>query len=246
MGVPDECAPDFMQHVAAEPLLELEGVFTHFSCADEADLTPSLEQLRRFTDVLERARERSITPRSIHVANSAALLAGKDLLEALPSVTAVRPGLMLYGVSPAPQQPAQLRPVMCLRSRVVRVQELTSGETVGYGRTFSAPADRPGGRTRIATLPLGYADGIACSGAHRAQVWISGRRCPIAGRVSMDYTGIDVGNAEIAVGDEAVIFGNAQTEEWGVSVEEAAEWAGTIPYELLVRVGSRVPRRVVD
>jgi len=246
MGVPDHAALELLGQIDGESLLELEGVFTHFSRADEVDLAPSFEQLRRFQDELGRAGERGITPASIHVANSAALIAGKDLIEALPGATAVRPGLMLYGVRPAPQRAAELRPVMCLRSRVVRVHELSKGERVGYGGTFAAAGDGPGGRTRIATLPLGYADGIACSNAGRGYVWIQGERRPIAGRVSMDYLGVDVGEAEVEVGDEAVIFGNAGAETSGISVEEAAEWAGTIPYELLVRVGSRVPRRFID
>ena len=112
--------------------------------------------------------------------------------------------------------------------------------------TAPAPGDGPRDRSRIATLPLGYADGIACSGGNRAQVWIAGERRPIAGRVSMDYIGVDVSGADVAVGDEAVIFGNAGLQEAGISVEEAAEWSGTIPYELLVRVGNRIPRRMLD
>jgi alanine racemase len=246
MGVAPESAVDFMVRVAATPELDLSGVFTHFSRADEVDLKPCFEQLSSFRRTLNRAREQGVTPASIHVANSAGLLAGKPILDALPEVTAVRPGLMLYGVRPAPHfAEVRLRAVMCLQTSVVRLQDLPAGQAVGYGATFKAKH-----RTRIATLPLGYADGVPCSTAGRGRVWLAGERYPIVGRVSMDYITIDLGSSDAAdrvqCGDRAVIFGNAVQDEAGISIEEAAAWAETIAYEPLVRVGQRVPRTVVD
>jgi alanine racemase len=242
MGVPREQAAAFLAQVAVAPELDLDGAFTHFSRADDEDLEPCLEQLSIFRGVLARASEQGAVPRSIHVANSAGLLVGKPLFDALPQATAVRPGLMLYGVRPGPHLGDGLKAVMRLETQVVRVETVEAGRPVGYGAQFCAKA-----QSRIATLPLGYADGIPCATAGRGQVWIAGQRYPIAGRVSMDYIGVDLGSGPagqaVGVGHRAVIFGNAGVEANGISVEEAAAWAGTIPYEPLVRVGQRVVRR---
>ena len=245
MGVAPEGAVDFLVRVVGTDGVDLAGVFTHFSRADEVDLKPCFEQLAVFRGILDSARGLGVEPRSVHVANSAGLLAGKPILDALPEVTAVRPGLMLYGVSPAPQfEAVPLQPVMCLQARVVRLQDVIPGQPVGYGGTFRAR-----NKTRIATLPLGYADGVPCAAAGRGWVWLGGKRHPIAGRVSMDYLGVDVGWQDdpqrVRLGDRAVIFGNGKREAAGISVEEVAAWAETIPYEPLVRVGRRVPRRAV-
>jgi alanine racemase len=119
------------------------------------------------------------------------------------------------------------------------VRRLRPGDGVGYGALYRARR-----ATRVATLALGYADGVPVSASNRGRVVIRGRRMPFAGRVSMDYVSIDCGDEPVAVGDEAVLFGEAQGAAW--SVEEAAAAADTIPYELLVRVGARVPRIVED
>lgn len=231
MGVPPEEAEDLLADVAGAEHLELEGVYTHFARGDEDDLAPTLEQLAIFRRILAGARTRGAAPRWVHCANSAGLMAGKALFEALPEANAVRPGLALYGVSPGPRPVSGLRPAMTLRTRVVQVRALEPGDTVGYSALFRA--EEP---TRLATLALGYADGWPVSASNRGQALIAGRRHPMVGRVSMDFVGVDVGDAPVAVGDEAVIFGA------GLPVEEAAAAAGTIPYEMLVRVSSRVPR----
>lgn len=246
MGVAAESAVNLLVRVAGTAELNLAGVFTHFSRADETDLEPCFEQLASFRRILASAREQGVEPRIVHASNSAGLLAGKSLLDALPEGTAVRPGLMLYGVCPAPHfDDASLRAVMCLQTQVVRLQDVVPGQPVGYGATFRVVQ-----KTRIATLPLGYADGVPCATSGHGWVWLAGKRHPIVGRVSMDYITIDVGGrdegARVGLGDRAVIFGNAAVDEAGISVEEAAAWAETIPYELLVRVGQRVPRREVD
>jgi alanine racemase len=237
MGVPPEEAGAFLAEVERRDALELEGVFTHFACADDPDLTDCLNQIERFREVLAQARHLGVRPALVHAENSASLMAGAKLREALPEANAVRPGLMLYGARPAPHLAGELRPVMTLRAHVTCLRRLTAGDSVGYGATFRAAS--PG--TRVATLPLGYADGIPWSAGNRGCVWLAGARRRIVGRVSMDSIVVDVGDAPVAVGDEAVIFGNAA--EGGISVEEAAENAGTISYDLLVRVGNRVPRK---
>jgi alanine racemase len=243
MGVSEDDAAAFLGEVADRENVSLGGVYTHFVSADEPELGRSLEQIASFRRVLAHARALGVEPGLVHADNSAALMAGKTLSEALPEAQAVRPGLMLYGVRPAPQLEADLQPVMTLRASVVSLRSVSAGETVGYGGTFRAPA-----ATRIATLAMGYADGIPWSAGNRGLVWLAGARRPIVGRVSMDSIGVDVGSdARVAVGDEAVIFGASRGAgdaegERGIRVEEAALAAGTLHYELLVRVGARVPR----
>jgi alanine racemase len=237
MGVPPEQAEALLVGVAQEPALQLEGVYTHLARADEPDLAPSLEQLAIFRRLLADVRAQGIEPPLVHFANSPGLLAGRPLFEALPEANAVRPGLMLYGVRPAPHLEAELRPVMTLCTRVAHVRRLAAGDAVGYNARFRA--ERP---TRVATLPLGYADGVPVASTNRGSVMIAGRRHPIVGRVSMDFVTVDVGDAPVEIGDEAVVFGEGAAGR--LPVEEAAEAAGTISYELLVRVGGRVPRAV--
>jgi len=235
MGIPAGEAVALMQRVKETGCLDLEGVYTHLAQADEADLGPSLEQLQVFRAVLDEAQRNALAPALVHFANSAGLLAGSRLRERIPEANLVRPGLMLYGVSPAPHLKVELSPVMTLSTRVVQVRSVGRGRAVGYAGSY-----RPSRDTRVATLPLGYEDGVPVAASNRGSVCIRGRRFPIAGRVSMDYLGVDVGDAPVAAGDTAVIFGGRG--DMALPVEEAAEAAGTIAYELLVRVGMRVPR----
>ena len=236
MGLAAEDAPALLERIAREPALKLEGVYTHLARADEQDLGPTLDQLRLFSEILSAVKARGTDPGQVHVANSAGLLAAPDLAAALPArVNAVRPGLMLYGVHPAPhlRERAALAPAMTLRTRVSNVRHVRPGDAVGYGGTFRATR-----RGRIATLPLGYADGVPWSLGNRGSVLLRGRRTPIAGRISMDLVTIFVGEDPVEIGDPVVLFGE------GLPVEEVAEKAGTIPYELLVGIGGRVPRVV--
>lgn len=235
MGVAPDEAVALLQAVDAEPSLALDGVYTHFARADEADPEPTLAQLAAFRAVLERARALGIAPRWVHAANSAGLLGGAAVREALPEANAARPGLMLYGANPAAHVDVALSPAMTLCARVVALRAVRRGEAVGYSAQFHAPRD-----TRVATLAIGYADGVPVATSGAGEVSIRGRRLPIAGRVSMDFVGVDVGDAPVEVGDVAVLFG-ARGDD-AVAVERAAEAAGTIAYELLVRVGARVRR----
>jgi len=236
-GVSREDALALLEVVVDEPALHLGGVFSHLARADEPDLTPSLEQLRALAELLAQARERGLDPGLVHVAHSAGLLAGKPLIAALPEQTAARPGVMLYGVPPAAHFDVELRPAMTLATQVVQLRSVKAGDPIGYGAEFRASRD-----TRIATLPIGYGDGVPVSAGGRGCVLIGGRRMPIAGRVSMDFITVDVGDAPIEIGAEAIVFGGAQGDA-ALTVEEAAAAARTIPYELLVRVGRRVQRQ---
>ena len=239
-GVPVDRAGALFEAISREPALAMTGIFTHFARADEEDLGPSFEQLRAFGLALGEARKRGLDPGVIHVANSAALLAGKPLVEALPEQTAARPGGMLFGVRPAPHLAGALRPAMTLRTRVAQLRSVKSGDPVGYSALFRARRD-----TRIATLPIGYDDGVPVSASGRGSVLIRGRRMPIAGQISMNFISVDVGDSPIEIGDDVILFGEGQGDV-RLSVEEAAAAAETVAYELLVRVGRRVPRQFED
>jgi len=243
MGVEQGDASALLERIATAPELSLSGVFTHLARADEPDLEPSRAQMAAL-DILQREIEGDpARTLDIHIANSAGLLRLADI-EARDSgfvTTAVRPGLMLYGVSPFSDRSAEdldLEPVMTLAAEVVAIRSVSKGDEVGYGGEWRA--DRA---TRIATLPLGYADGIPRSLLGRGEVFLAGEMRPIVGRVSMDYIGVDVGQAPVEVGQLATVFGRTP-EGIRVPVEGLAAAAGTIGYEILVGVGDRVPRYV--
>ncbi len=233
MGVPEGEAAALLGQVAEDAALRLEGVFTHPARADEADLAPTRDQLKRFAAVLEAARERGVEPGLVHWANSAAALA-PGLAGEAPGAGAVRPGLALYGAQPSPVRRAALQPVMTLATRVVHVRAVEPGDAVGYGGTWRA--ERP---TRIATLAAGYADGVPRAAAGRARAAIGGRSFPLVGRVSMDYVTADVGDTAPEIGEEAILFGAGEESP---PVEELADAAGTLAYEIFTGVGPRVPR----
>jgi alanine racemase len=241
LGVAPDEAPALIEKLAASPELELEGVATHYARADEIEDAPTRAQLEVFSRVLEALAARGVPPGLVHVANSAGLLSAQRWGDWALRGSAVRPGLALYGVTPAPHLvDPELRPVMTLRSRVAAVRRVRAGDQVGYGATWRAP-----GSGWIASVPIGYADGIPWSAANRGELLIAGRRRPIAGRVSMDVTTVWLGEEGATVGQEAVAFGVARSGE-RLPVEDLARAAGTMPYELLVRIGARVPRVAVS
>jgi alanine racemase len=242
MGVAPEDVAALAASIAREQALVFDGLYTHLSCADEDDLGSTRRQLELFGEVLAGLRARGLLPPRVHAANSAGLLAAAELADAIPpEVNAVRPGVMLYGVQPSLPRSgvAALEPVMSLRTRVANVRHVRRGDPVGYGATFRAKQ-----RGRVATLPIGYADGVPWSVGNRGHVLLRGRKLRIAGRVSMDLLTLDVGELPVEIGDPVLVFGQADGER--LPVEELAEAAGTIPYELLVRVGRRVPRVLED
>ena len=244
MGVPPQELEALALRVEDTPGMRLAGLYTHLACSEEPDLAPTRAQLRAFGALLDVLAARGIAPARVHVANSAGVLRSGELTSALPgAVNGVRPGLMLYGIRPARDLAPEvaLRPVMSLRARVVAVRAVQKGEVVGYGGTWQAP--RAG---RIATLPLGYGDGIPWHLGGKGLVLLGGRRLPFAGRVSMDFVTVDVGDAPVEVGDEALFFGRASDGAGRLAVEEQAALAGTIPYELPTRVSPRVPRVLVS
>lgn len=232
LGVLPSCAVDLMREVAASSHLNLAGVMTHISATDGAHSMSSTEQIRIFETVLADARTAGVLRGWIHVANSAALFTGLA-----PQFDTVRPGISAYGILPGElQSTAHLTPVMSLHSQVTFLKDMPRGAAVGYGSTWRASEP-----TRIATLPIGYDDGLPWRLGNRAEVLVRGKRAPLIGRVSMDYTTIDVGNIPgVQVGDRVTLFGTQGAET--ISVEEVAENAGTIPYEITCGISRRVAR----
>jgi alanine racemase len=220
-----------LPEVASSRNLSIDAVYTHFATADEPESPAFNEQRDRFEAAATTLRSLGIAPRARHAANSAALLRDERVWYNL-----VRPGLLLYGIVPPPLAATlPLRPALSLHSRIVHVKGLRPGEGTGYG--LKTIVDRP---TTIAIVPAGYADGLDRRLAGCGHMLVRGRRAPVVGSVCMDMTTIDVTGTEVAPGDEVVIIGEQGTESIGV--REMAASIGTIPYELLCRVGSRIER----
>jgi alanine racemase len=233
IGVQAGDALGFIEAVGRLPHLELEGMYTHFATADDADKSFAQGQLSAFQEICTEVRARGIRIPFRHVSNSAAIL---DLPEAFQDL--VRPGIMLYGCYPsdAVQRDLPLTPAMTLKTRVAFLKDLAPGQSVSYGRTFVAR--RP---VRVATLPLGYADGLPRALSNRGEVLVRGARAPVVGVVCMDMTMVDVTEVEgVTVGDEVVLLGRQGGEV--IHLEDVARRAGTISYEILCGVSGRVPR----
>lgn len=236
-GLPADGAVGAVARIAALPGLRLDGLYSHFATADEADRTFFAGQRARFAAIVAALRARGIAPPHLHEDNSAAALSAPG-----PGCDLVRPGVALYGLSPSVEVPAPpaLRPVLTLRTRVARVMALAPGDSVSYGRTFVA--DRP---LRAALVPLGYADGYRRALSNRGAMLLGGRRAPVLGRVCMDQTVIAVpAGVEARPGDEVVAIGPQGAEH--ITMEEVAALAGTIAYEIATGIGARVPRDYVN
>jgi alanine racemase len=212
-------APGLARCIAGSSALRLAGVYTHFAAADtDGDFTR--DQFRLFQEVLDRLE---VDPGLRHAANSAAALRHPEM-----ALDAVRCGIALYGCD----WPG-LRPALALRAMITQVKRVPRGASVGYGRTWTAP-----GEARLATIAIGYEDGVLRSRSGRGEVVIAGRRVPLVGRVSMDQITADVtGIPEARPGEVATLIGE------GISAEEVAGWSGTISYEVLTAIGRRVERR---
>ncbi len=221
-----------LPELLASPNLELDAVYTHFATADEPG-SPLFERQRiRFEAALKDLASLGGRPRYRHAANSAALLRDSRVW-----FDRVRPGLLLYGIVPPPfASTLPLSPVMTLRSRVVAVKGMRAGEGTGYGVRFVA--ERP---TTIAIVPAGYADGLDLRLAGSGAVLIRGRRAPIVGSVCMDMLMADVTGLHVSPGDEVVLIGEQGEDR--IDVREMAATIGTIPWEIVCRVGSRIERQ---
>ncbi|MBI3180128.1 MAG: alanine racemase [Deltaproteobacteria bacterium] len=234
LGVlPAELA-SFLAALAKYPNLDLDGLCTHFARADTTQDRGSVaEQLACFKAAHAQLLRAGHTPHLLHVANSSA-----TLLESAAHVGMVRPGLVLYGLDPrGPEHARDLRPAMRWTTRPVRICDVPAGGRVSYGGHWTAA--RP---SRIATLPVGYADGYVRALSGKAQVLVRGRRAPVVGTICMDLCMIDVTDISgVSLADEVVLMGAQGSQE--IPAYELARWADTIPYEITCGVSDRVPRR---
>lgn len=243
LGVRMADLESFAERLAEYPEVQIRGLMTHLACADAEETQPeagfTAEQVARFEEATKRlVRAGAVTEGVVrHAANSAALLRGDAIFDA------VRPGIAIFGVSPlsgGALASGELRAAMRVRSEIVDVRTLQTGESVGYGSLFRASRT-----SRIATIPMGYADGLSRQLSNRGHVLVRGRRAPVVGAVSMDMSMIDVTDLPgTAMGDEVVVLG-AQEGVLGkdaITAEEVAAHAGTIAWEIMTSISRRVPR----
>jgi alanine racemase len=232
LGFSPEMVVPAMQAPCFKGPLRVEGLMTHLADADSPDAGYTGLQIERFRSVISRIEAAGLSVPLLHAANSAAIVRHPSA-----HFNLVRPGLMLYGYSAGPRETApDLKPALTLTTTVMQVRTLAPGESVGYNRAFIA--SRP---MQVAVLPIGYADGYSRALSNRGRVLIRGRRVPIAGRICMDMTMVDVTDRPaVRAGDEAVLIGSQGDDR--ISAHDLAEWIGTIPYEVLCAIGPRVPR----
>jgi alanine racemase len=254
-GVSVEGLPAVLAHFAPDSPLRLEGVMTHLYAADESNGVATHAQLARLQQALAQVEAAGLYPDWLNVGQSAALISGTNQqIEALAArhgmKPMIRPGLALYGLAPRfePVQEqasdvvaasAHVTPVLTWKTKVISLREIEAGDVVGYNGTFVATEPM-----RLALLTVGYADGLFRNLGNRFSLLVRGQRAPIVGRVSMDHTVVDVTDiSEIAAGDEVVIIGSQAGEK--ITAYDHADAAGTIPWEVLTRLGSRIERIAV-
>lgn len=233
IGIRPEDAGDFTEAVARLPGIRIEGVFSHFATSDSCDKSFTNEQYGQFMEGLQYIKAKGISIPIRHIANSAAILELPHM-----HLDMVRPGIILYGLWPSDEvvQTIELRPAMKFKAQVGFIKDMPINKGISYGRTYFTER-----LSRIATLPVGYADGWSRLLASKASVFIKGQRAPIVGRVCMDQCMIDVTHIPgVLPGDEALLFGGDD-----LPVEEVAGHMGTINYEIVCMVGKRVPRLYV-
>ena len=225
----------FLDHALKLPSIRLEGVFTHLSSADEDSSDYSSLQLERFRSGLNEIYSRNIEVGMVHAANSAGVLSHPESW-----FDAVRPGVALYGINPSSNwQDPELRPVLSFKSSVSLIKSVPAGSPLSYGRTFVTARD-----SVIASVPVGYADGLSFLLSNRGSVIVRDTLTPIVGRITMDTTLVDVTDVPgVSFGDEVMLIGEGSSVS--ITAEGIAETIGTIPYEVLCNISKRVPRVTV-
>ena len=231
----------FAERLEEHPQLRLEGVMTHFASPEDVYSTQTGQQLNRFRAALATLHQHGCAPPLIHAGNSASLFEDdqaahlREIAAHYGSRLLLRPGIALYGYGPHAAERG-LQPLLSWKTRITALRAIPAGEGVSYNATFRAA--RP---TRIALLPVGYADGYNRLLSNRGEVLVRGQRAPIAGRVTMDQTMVDVTDiVDAAIGDEVVLLGQQGSER--ISANDLAAHTGTIAYEVLCAIGTRVPR----
>ncbi len=230
----DERGVETACKIAAMEGLEIEGLFTHFARADETSLAPAKEQLQRYLKFRQKLLDKGLTIPISHVSNSACIMQYPQA-----NLDMVRAGISLYGLFPSNEvkdDPVRLYPLMEMKSRIVYVKEITAGTAISYGGTFVA--DKP---MKVATIPVGYADGYPRSLSNKGWVLIHGQKCPILGRVCMDQFMVDVTHlAQVKVLDEVTLLGRDGEEE--ITAQQLGDLSGRFNYELVCDISKRVPR----
>ncbi len=232
--MPDDSTLPVIEEILALPNLEFCGIFSHFSTADEKDKTFRDEQEKRFREFNEKLVEKGIISKYCHIANSAEIIDDDNIYSDY-----VRPGIILYGLYPSSEvkfENLDLKPVMSIKTHISFIKEMEENMPIGYGRTYYTK-----GRQKIATVPIGYADGFLRSMQKGGRVLVNGQFANVVGRVCMDQFMIDVTHIEdIKVNDEVVILGKQGDNE--ITADEIAKIQGTICYEVVCLISKRVPR----
>jgi alanine racemase len=235
LGIRYDEAFDFIRTLSFDKNFKIEGIYTHFATADEADKSFTKLQLERFNGILTELKKEKINFGLVHAANSGAIL---DIPGAYFDM--IRPGLIMYGYSPCgTEPPAKLEPVLSLYSEISSIKTISPGETVSYGRTFKAKK-----KTKIISVPIGYADGFSRGLSNKAKAIINGKFYPQVGTVSMDRIMFDVFDDDVKIGDKVTLIGREAGLE--ITAQDWADLLGTIPYEVLCGISSRVPRVYKD
>lgn len=235
LGITSRDLPRLIGALEKHPEVRLHGLMTHYACADTSDAGHLDEQYAAFEAMTAALARRGLQPQCRHAANSAAVFTGRK-----HHLDLVRPGIALFGIAPKPGLSVELLPAMRLRTEVIALRDLEAGETVGYGATWTAKR-----HSRIATIPVGYADGLSRGLSNCGHVLLAGRRAPIAGIISMDMTMVDATDiAGIEVGEECVVLGSQKGRLGSdcITAEEMATQMQTIPWEVLTSISRRVPR----
>lgn len=235
LGVRHDAIAPVLNAFAQNPEVRLTGMMTHFSSADEEDLSTTLLQCDRLEKTVRLAQQADMFPQVVHAANSAALMRVPRARYNL-----VRPGIAIFGVAPRPELATDLRPVMRVSTRIVSIRDIQQGEPAGYCATWLAP--RP---SRIATIPMGYADGLPRALSNRGRALVRGRSVPIVGNISMDLTMLDVTDIPgVGLNDEAVLLGSQKGPLGAdtISADEIAGLVDSISWEILTGISRRVPR----
>lgn len=243
LGLPLDRLQGFVEHYRELDGLQMKGLFTHLASAEDLVASQTEEQGQRFASILEPLRAMKVEPELIHVSNSAALVTGRNFPENL-----VRVGALLYGycmplvVAPGQELPKvpEFEPILTFKSRIVYMKDVPSGTPLGYGAGFHTRR-----ASRIATVPVGYADGLSHALSNRGYAMVRGRRARIVGSISMDLSLLDVSDIPgTTIGDEVMLIG--RSDAGSITAVEIAQLLDTVPYEVLCSIGKRVPRIYVE
>lgn len=237
--MPNSEAVEIIQKINKLKNLQIEGIFTHFATADEKDKDFTYEQFNKFNSIIHSIELKGISIPVKHCANSAGIMELPEM-----HLNMVRPGIILYGMYPSNEvdkSKLKLMPVLSLKASVVYVKEVPKGTSISYGRTYITEKD-----TKIATIPIGYADGYSRLLSSKGSVIINGKKAPIVGRVCMDQMMVDVTEIDdVQIGDEVTLIGGYNSKE-SITAEDIASMIGTINYEVTCMISKRIPRVYIE